>query len=273
VSNRAGKDVRALARPNCPVCACPIEADTPDDPLEICPRCRTPHHHDCWEYNGGCAVYACRDAEPPDEIEIESWPEVLQDYMTWLQLTRFSRRAALVFVVSCLITAHLAFLGSYAGVGPLTILLALLPMVFSGTAFALVQRQVLTLQSRLEAVTGDEPFTGAVSARDAARWLLGAREAVGGLDWRRYLHYGWVGAVTTALLLPLASSLPAGALAFLAVFDCFALFMVGDSFRGMRREQAILIERFKATFQPRLTEGTKKASPTGLDDIDVDALP
>lgn len=24
-----------------------------------CPRCETPHHSDCWSYNGGCAVYAC----------------------------------------------------------------------------------------------------------------------------------------------------------------------------------------------------------------------
>ncbi len=25
----------------------------------LCPECDTPHHWDCWEYNGGCAVYAC----------------------------------------------------------------------------------------------------------------------------------------------------------------------------------------------------------------------
>ena len=25
-----------------------------------CDACGTPHHEDCWEYNGGCSVYACR---------------------------------------------------------------------------------------------------------------------------------------------------------------------------------------------------------------------
>lgn len=24
-----------------------------------CPRCRTPHHQDCWDQKGGCAVYGC----------------------------------------------------------------------------------------------------------------------------------------------------------------------------------------------------------------------
>ena len=24
-----------------------------------CRRCETPHHKDCWDYNGRCATYAC----------------------------------------------------------------------------------------------------------------------------------------------------------------------------------------------------------------------
>ncbi|MCS6862251.1 MAG: hypothetical protein NZT92_18255 [Abditibacteriales bacterium] len=27
----------------------------------VCRRCRTPHHRDCWEYNGGCSVYGCKE--------------------------------------------------------------------------------------------------------------------------------------------------------------------------------------------------------------------
>lgn len=42
----------------CPVCACPIEGD----PV-TCPRCATPHHADCWEYSGGCAIFGCTRAE------------------------------------------------------------------------------------------------------------------------------------------------------------------------------------------------------------------
>jgi len=34
-----------------------------------CRRCRTPHHLECWTYNGACSVYGCRETEyfyPPD---------------------------------------------------------------------------------------------------------------------------------------------------------------------------------------------------------------
>jgi len=38
----------------CPVCGEPVGAAP-----TLCPTCATPHHWDCWEYNGGCAVYSC----------------------------------------------------------------------------------------------------------------------------------------------------------------------------------------------------------------------
>lgn len=25
----------------------------------VCRRCHTPHHHECWDYAGGCATFAC----------------------------------------------------------------------------------------------------------------------------------------------------------------------------------------------------------------------
>lgn len=40
--------------PICPVCGEEVGAAP-----EICPACDTPHHWDCWEYNGGCATYGC----------------------------------------------------------------------------------------------------------------------------------------------------------------------------------------------------------------------
>jgi hypothetical protein len=42
--------------PKCQICGDQITSDK-----VICRRCRTPHHRDCWEYNGGCSVYACRE--------------------------------------------------------------------------------------------------------------------------------------------------------------------------------------------------------------------
>lgn len=41
----------------CPYCQTPIATDA--DGIR-CPACRTPHHRQCWQENGGCAVYGCR---------------------------------------------------------------------------------------------------------------------------------------------------------------------------------------------------------------------
>jgi len=38
---------------------CPICATTLEEPLIRCRRCGAPHHRECWEYFGRCAVYAC----------------------------------------------------------------------------------------------------------------------------------------------------------------------------------------------------------------------
>jgi hypothetical protein len=37
----------------CPVCGHEVDGGHP------CPRCRTPHHEDCWTYFGGCAIFGC----------------------------------------------------------------------------------------------------------------------------------------------------------------------------------------------------------------------
>ena len=38
---------------------CPICTTTLEEPLIRCRRCGAPHHRECWEYFGRCAVYAC----------------------------------------------------------------------------------------------------------------------------------------------------------------------------------------------------------------------
>jgi hypothetical protein len=43
------------SRGECPVCANPLGIDA-----RRCPACATPHHSDCWDYFGGCAIYGCR---------------------------------------------------------------------------------------------------------------------------------------------------------------------------------------------------------------------
>lgn len=44
-----------MATTICTVCGCKIlEGSTVS-----CPRCDTPHHADCWDYNAGCGIFAC----------------------------------------------------------------------------------------------------------------------------------------------------------------------------------------------------------------------
>lgn len=50
VSAGVGPDVK------CGVCSEPVTEDR-----VLCRRCRAPHHRECWDYNRGCAVYACRE--------------------------------------------------------------------------------------------------------------------------------------------------------------------------------------------------------------------
>lgn len=35
-----------------------------------CATCQTPHHKDCWEYNGGCSIYACQCKTPITNVPI-----------------------------------------------------------------------------------------------------------------------------------------------------------------------------------------------------------
>lgn len=51
--------IRVVAQGNgdegrCPVCSTPATGS-----ILACTRCSTPHHTDCFRYNGDCAVYAC----------------------------------------------------------------------------------------------------------------------------------------------------------------------------------------------------------------------
>ncbi len=43
----------------CPYCRFPIKAG---EAVTVCPECGVPHHADCWQENGGCTTYGCRQA-------------------------------------------------------------------------------------------------------------------------------------------------------------------------------------------------------------------
>jgi len=41
---------------NCAICLSPIE---PAEETTVCPACNAVYHKECWNENGGCAVYGC----------------------------------------------------------------------------------------------------------------------------------------------------------------------------------------------------------------------
>ena len=49
-------DLQPIEDPICQICGEPILTD-----MIFCRRCRTPHHLDCWIYNGACSTYGCRE--------------------------------------------------------------------------------------------------------------------------------------------------------------------------------------------------------------------
>jgi len=58
----------------CPYCRGAI--DLTRDEQVICEGCDTPHHHDCYQENGGCTVFGCKSA-PSDEAKVRiSSPEL-----------------------------------------------------------------------------------------------------------------------------------------------------------------------------------------------------
>jgi hypothetical protein len=40
---------------------CQICGTAMDDRIVYCAKCRTPHHEECWMYNGACSTYGCRE--------------------------------------------------------------------------------------------------------------------------------------------------------------------------------------------------------------------
>lgn len=45
---------RPVEETECQVCGDPLR-----EKIVYCPKCKTPHHLDCWQYFGSCAIYGC----------------------------------------------------------------------------------------------------------------------------------------------------------------------------------------------------------------------
>lgn len=41
---------------------CGVCKDPCDEDVVLCSRCKTPHHGECWVYNGGCSIFGCKES-------------------------------------------------------------------------------------------------------------------------------------------------------------------------------------------------------------------
>src|SRR5205809_1051321 len=54
-----GDSSSSLASASCPTCQTGIAAH---EAAVSCPSCGQPHHQECWDEVGGCAIYGCQSA-------------------------------------------------------------------------------------------------------------------------------------------------------------------------------------------------------------------
>lgn len=63
---------------------CPVCGQVLGRPISACASCHTPHHADCWEYNEGCAVYACGSKPAPPLPRIRLAPDAMLPRLAFL---------------------------------------------------------------------------------------------------------------------------------------------------------------------------------------------
>ena len=83
----------------CRVCGARLSA-----PVVTCPRCESPHHADCWDYNGGCSTYGCREQVPMVVPEEPTAVTVVSSADLFLEAwdPRQNRSLALVLILAFL---------------------------------------------------------------------------------------------------------------------------------------------------------------------------
>ena len=95
--------------------ACPVCGEEATGAVRTCENCGTPHHADCWEYAGKCALYAC---EPGVVRRPKERPEGLAGWFWhWLKprpVTQSLTSQRILVIVCCVIAVlDLVAIGAY----------------------------------------------------------------------------------------------------------------------------------------------------------------
>ena len=90
----------------CPVCASRIGGE-----VHTCERCDTPHHTDCWDYNGGCAIFACSSPEEKlfrnIEIDFEHLNLSIERFTRWCNRFSYINILAVFLFLGLLLTSFI----------------------------------------------------------------------------------------------------------------------------------------------------------------------
>lgn len=246
------------AGPRCPVCATGFEGR-----IRRCERCSTPHHGDCWDYAGGCAVFGCASRgiaplAPPERVSIDRL------VMGWYWCVQGMRASVLAIFAPVGAGFLLSFLAALPGLGRLV---AALPLGFLSELAGLlvlvgmVVGTALVVPTVLLRTLVDWKLGGALRGRGSRAVELARRmDGIDGLWTRIAAARSWVGtaiagAAALSLLLGLLGSGGLAAVPMVVVLPALIAYAVLDAFH----DSAIEI----ASVQNRLVASTKTLPPAG----------
>lgn len=226
-----GRELRIAVR--CPVCGEEIAA-----PVWACPRCRTPHHTECAEYFGGCAIFGCRDGHPPAALEEKTWPKAAALLRRLARVRRVQSWFLLLSLIVFILCALVVATAPWAVAGPV----GLLGLLGCGGVYAILDILARESWSRLTQELGAKRARGVQIRPDRLRGRL---PRFG----RQWWHFEWLalgGVAAAAMAVPCALLFHLGPGIALGYFGLMA--MAGASqLRRHTEEVELCRHRFEAT--------------------------
>jgi hypothetical protein len=247
-------EISMMPAGRCPVCG---QALAPE-PWR-CSVCETPHHADCAEYFGGCAIFGCRDGRLPDRLEVATWPTATQNLQHFLLIRRMQWASLFGFGVSwglgMFVVNGIAGVLQYSTVsGPvfkMCLSLDCLGLFGFGPAFIIASLLARRSRQQLERALG--------ASRADALELPGFRLR----SVLAHVHRGdrsarWVQGIGWVSLLLSVGVIYVDSLSMWPIFiPALLILMSGRVLSGYQRENRAIVHRFEASFAPQLPEKPK----------------
>lgn len=249
----------AKADYTCPICACTV---TNDEAQHVCETCGTPHHKDCWEYAGGCAIFGCRKGVIRQPTGIDNFNNNVAPINLGLMRMWgwFFRIHWLTFIVTALgllgttvggtIYMVLSMLASIipAGLLPITAILGFLSILpglavpFGAMAYMLLLPAAIVMRIHFYTINLTLPSGNSAVAKSIA-------DRVDMPDTVR--HIRTMSVILAKILEYLMVGLLGGALMMLLASQAPGVFLIG--FFVLMAVRLIMLPLFKAALESRIT--------------------